>query len=67
MENVGCCANCAARMERAVARIDGVRSASVSFLARRLTLDADDAAFDAIVEQAGRACRRIEPACLLVR
>ena len=40
------CANCAAKMERAIAQLDGVQSVTVSFLAQKLTLEADDARFD---------------------
>ena len=40
------CANCAAKMECAIQKIDGVNSASVSFMAQRMTIDADDANFD---------------------
>ena len=36
------CANCAAKMENAIRRIDGVRDASVSFLTQKLTLEADE-------------------------
>ena len=40
------CANCAAKMEEAVKKIDGVKFASVNFLAQKMTLEADDEAFD---------------------
>ena len=33
------CANCAAKMERAIAKIDGVDSVTVSFMAQKLTLE----------------------------
>ena len=39
------CANCAARMEEAIRRIDGVNTAAVSFLTQKMTVDADDARF----------------------
>ena len=32
------CANCAAKMERAVARIDGVSSVSISFMSQRMSI-----------------------------
>ena len=41
------CASCAAKMEQAIKKLPGVRDASVSFLTQKLTLDADDARFDA--------------------
>ena len=40
------CANCAAKMERAIAKIDGVTSANVSFMAQRLAIEADESRFD---------------------
>ena len=40
------CANCAAKMEEAIKRIDGVNDASVSFMTQKMTVDADDARFD---------------------
>lgn len=61
------CANCATKMERAIRRIAGVNTASVSFMTQKLTLDADDARFDQILDEAARACRKIEPECEIVR
>ena len=42
------CANCAAKMEDAIKKIDGVNDATVSFMMQKLTIDADDARFDRI-------------------
>lgn len=60
------CANCAAKMEAAIRALDGVNDATVSFLAQKLTLDADDARFDAVLAEAVRVCKRIEPDCTIV-
>lgn len=60
------CANCAAKMERAIQNIDGVTSATVSFMTQKLTLEADDARFDQIVKEAVNACRKVEPDCEIV-
>lgn len=57
------CANCAAKMERAIQNIDGVTSATVSFMTQKLTLEADDARFDQIVKEAVKACKKVEPDC----
>ena len=59
------CANCAAKMENAIRRIDGVRDASVSFLTQKLTLEADEGRFDAILREAVAVCRKIEPVCVI--
>jgi copper chaperone CopZ len=61
------CANCAAKMECGIQKIEGVENASVSFMTQKLILEADDERFDAIVEEAARICKRIEPDCEIVR
>ncbi|NCC07667.1 MAG: heavy-metal-associated domain-containing protein [Clostridia bacterium] len=60
------CANCAAKMEDGIKKIDGVNSATVSFMAQKLTVDADDAKFDSIMKEIVKVCSRIEPDCEIV-
>lgn len=60
------CANCAAKMEAAIKKIDGVQDATVSFMTQKLTIQADDACFDAIVQEAVKACKKVEPDCEIV-
>ena len=57
------CANCAAKMERAIAQLDGVQNVTVSFLAQKLTLEADDARFDEIVREMVKCVKKVEPDC----
>lgn len=59
------CANCAAKMEEAIKKIDGVTDATVSFMAQKLSIDADDARFDAIMDEVVRVCRKVEPDCVI--
>lgn len=61
------CANCAAKMEAAIRKIDGVKDASVSFMTQKLTIEADDARFDEIMDQVTAVCRRVEPDCKINR
>ena len=60
------CANCAAKMENAIKKIDGVADASVSFMAQKMTVEADDARFDDIVKQIVKTCKKVEPDCEIV-
>ena len=60
LENLDC-ANCAARMENAVRRIDGVQSVAVSFMAQKLVLEADEAGCEEIFRQVVKACKKVEP------
>lgn len=57
------CANCAAKMERAIQKIDGVLSAEVSFMAQRLTLEVEEDKLSVILEQVKRCVTKVEPDC----
>lgn len=60
------CANCAAKMEAAIRKLDGVTDATVSFMTQKLTIEAEDAKFDEIVKQAVKVCKKVEPDCEVV-
>ncbi|MGN0539632.1 MAG: heavy-metal-associated domain-containing protein [Candidatus Fimenecus sp.] len=60
------CANCAAKMENAIKKIDGVEDAKVSFMTQRLTLIADENRIDDIIKEAVKICKKIEPDCQIV-
>ncbi len=57
------CANCAAKMEDAIKKIDGVTSATVNFMTQKLTIEAEDSRFDEIAKEAAKVCRKVEPDC----
>lgn len=59
------CAHCAAKMEAAIQKIDGVREASVSFLTQKLTVEAEDSRFEDIMKQVVKACKKVEPDCVI--
>lgn len=61
------CANCAAKMEAAIGKLDGVTKATVSFMTQRLTLEVEDGRMDEILEKAEQLIRKVEPDCRLVR
>ncbi len=61
------CANCAAKMERAIAKIEGVSAVSVSFLMQKLSLEAEDARFEEIRDEVVRVCKKVEPDCRVIR
>ena len=60
------CANCAAKMERAIKKVDGVKDATVSFVMQKMTVEADDARFDDIMKEIVKVCKRVEPDCEIV-
>ena len=65
MKNLDC-ANCAAKMERAIQKINGVEEASVSFMAQRLTLTCEEAQLPEILEKAKAAVAKVDPECTIM-
>ena len=61
------CANCAAKMERGINKIDGIESATVSFMSQKLTVEAADDRFESIMDEVVKVCKKIEPDCVIVR
>ena len=55
------CANCAAKIETAIKELPGVKNASVSFMAQKLLLEADDDKFDAVLKDAVKVAKKVEP------
>ncbi|MBO6107950.1 MAG: cation transporter [Eubacterium sp.] len=60
------CANCAAKMEEAIKKIDGVTDASVSFMTQKMMIEADDDRFDDIVAEAIKCIAKVEPDCQVI-
>ncbi|MDR0380489.1 MAG: cadmium-translocating P-type ATPase [Oscillospiraceae bacterium] len=57
-----CCADCAAKIERHAAKLEGVRSAAVDVMTQKLTLTADDKShLPALLENVTRIATRVEP------
>jgi copper chaperone CopZ len=61
------CANCAQKMEDAIKKIDGVNDASVSFMTQKMSIDADDERFNAIMDEVVKVCKKVEPDCVILR
>ena len=61
------CANCTQKMEDAIKKIDGVNDANVSFMTQKMSIDADDERFEAIMDEVVKVCKKVEPDCLILR
>ena len=64
LENLDC-ANCAAKIENAVRKINGVTNASVSFMTQKLMIETD-ADLNQIMEEVKKVIRKVEPDCEIV-
>ena len=60
------CANCAAKMEEGIKKIEGVIDASVNFMTQKMMLEAPDAEFEKILKQVVKVCRKVEPDCRIL-
>ena len=60
------CANCAAKMERAISKIDGVDYAEVNFMAQKLMIEAEEAKIPQILEMAKKCIAKVEPECSIL-
>jgi copper chaperone CopZ len=60
------CAHCAAKMQEAIQKLDGVHSATVSFLAEKITVDIDEDKANGIGELINKICKKIEPDCNVI-
>lgn len=60
------CANCAAKMEEAIKKINGVNDANVSFMAQKMTIEAEDDRFEEIMKEVVAVCAKVEPDCRIL-
>lgn len=54
------CANCAAKMENAIGKLDGVKSAAVNFITAKLIIEFEEEKLSSIIEAAERIVKKIE-------
>lgn len=59
MEEVDC-ADCAAKMEEKIKRLDGVNDVSISFLHQKLKLDVEDDRLEEVLEKAQKAVASVD-------
>lgn len=60
LEGLGC-ANCAAKMEKAINELDGVTNATVNFITTKMVIEAEDEKMVGIVAAAEKIIKKIEP------
>lgn len=55
------CANCAAKIETAIKKVDGVTAASISFMTQKMDIEAPDDKFDAVLAGVKKVIAKVEP------
>ena len=61
------CANCARELQEGLAKLEGVTTVSVNFMTQKLTLEADDAEFDDVLDRVVDFTADAEPDCEILR
>jgi Cd2+/Zn2+-exporting ATPase len=56
-----CCANCAAKIEKKIAALDGVDSASVNFLTTKLVMEVQESLAGDLDAAVRKIVRKVEP------
>ena len=55
------CAVCAAKVEEAIRKIDGVKDVRVNFMTQKMIIEADETRFEEIIKEALKVAKKIEP------
>ena len=61
-ENVDC-AHCTAKLELALAKIQGVKEINMNFFAKKMVIDIDEETFDSVKEQILTVTKKQQPKC----
>ena len=59
------CANCAAELERAIQKIEGVTEASLSFMTEKLVMEIEDDRKDEVLKNFKKVVKKEEPDCTI--
>lgn len=60
------CAACAAKMEDAIRKVEGVQDVSVNFMTQKLKLDLEEENYDTIMKEIKKVCKKVEPDCTIL-
>lgn len=55
------CANCAAELERAIQKLDGVESVNISFMTQKMELEYDETRKEEIIQTVKKVIKKEEP------
>lgn len=59
------CANCAAQLENAINKVEGVQNASISFISERMIIEYDEQNKEEIMKKIKKVIKREEPDAIL--
>ncbi len=59
------CANCAAELERAIQKVEGIESATISFMTEKLIIECDEAKKGEVMKKVQKVIKKEEPDCTI--
>ncbi|NMA68096.1 MAG: cation transporter [Desulfitobacterium sp.] len=59
------CANCAAKMEKRISKLDGVSKVTVNFMTTKMVIEGEDEKMPMILEEAEKIIKKLEPQVVL--
>ncbi len=59
------CANCAAELERAIQKIEGVNVATISFMTEKLVIDCEEKSKEEVMKKVQKVIKKEEPDCTI--
>ena len=61
------CANCAAKMERAINEMPEIKKATVNFMMQKMTLELEDGqVMDEVLPRVQKVMKKVEPDCRIL-
>ena len=60
------CANCAAKMEEGIRKLEGVFEVSINFFAQKMIIELDEERSEDIMKQAQRVVSKVDPNCRII-
>ena len=59
------CANCAAELERAIQKIDGIDNVTINFMMEKMVLEFDENIKEEVIEKIKKVIKKEEPDCTI--
>ncbi len=60
------CAGCAAKLERSIGKLSGVKYISINFLTQKMILESEDDTYEQVFEQVKKLIAKKEPGCKIL-
>ncbi|HHX55988.1 MAG TPA: cation transporter [Clostridiales bacterium] len=64
LQNLGC-ANCTAKMEKKISKIDGVYDVTINFMTTKMILEGDENKMPEIINKSEKIIKKLEPETII--